>query len=144
MAPFSLAQFDNLAQKNKTFEVSSTEEKKSIMRKRHTLHLHVLESLEDRVVLRGAGTASTAAYVLWQDAVARREHERGGVEVYHAVKPPSTPQTPQPPRAGPANLTAITFSPSVILLSWDGLTAATGYGSIAAPMVLIGPGSPSP
>ena len=43
------------------------------------------------------------------------------------VKPPSTPQTPRPPLAGPANLTAITFLPRVIVLAWDGLTAATGY-----------------
>jgi hypothetical protein len=41
--------------------------------------------------------------------------------------PSLTPQTPQPPRAGLANLTALTFSPSAILLSWDGLTAAIGY-----------------
>jgi hypothetical protein len=96
------------------------------MRTRHTFRPHLLESLEDRVVLHGAGAASTAAYVLWQ-GTAGHEHERGSVEVHHMVKPPSTPWTPQPPRAGPANLMAFTFSPSVILLSWDGLTAATGY-----------------
>ncbi|HMB06416.1 MAG TPA: fibronectin type III domain-containing protein, partial [Isosphaeraceae bacterium] len=67
------------------------------------------------------------AYVLEGDAVVGREPGRGSVEVNQAVKPPSTPQTPRPPLAGPANLTAITFSPNVIVLSWDSLTAATGY-----------------
>ena len=57
----------------------------------------------------------------------------GSVQVSPSVNlpripiPSSTPRTPRPLRVGPANLMALTFSPSVILLSWDGLTAATGY-----------------